>query len=757
MACKKYKLINTGTTLANFTYQRCDDAMWEYQVGLEINQIKNIWLIENTYSTAFSPQIVILESENFPFFQITQTPTSSNNFTNTPTPTNTLTPTNTPSLTPTNTQTPTPTETEQIITDAILTNDGDYIEVSNNQYLMFIDPTPNPTPTQTPTNTGTQTPTPTMTPTTTETPTQTPTTTETPTQTQTNTETTTPTQTPTNTETPTQTPTNTPSSTPLPFESVWRTTTPNESITLPLVSSGNYNFTVNWGDGNTDNITTWNQAETTHTYSTANDYTVTINGTLSGFSFNDWLFTDNPYKIISVTRWGILKLGNVTNNFQLCENLDLSSVTDTLNLQGKTNMGGMFALCTSLTSINNINNWDTSNVTNMAGVFSDCSNLQCNISNWNTSGVTNMATMFYNCNLFNSNISNWDVSNVLYMSGLFYNASVFNQNISNWNVSNVLLMDQMFDAAHAFNQNISNWNTSGATNMDRMFRNALSFNQDLSPWCVDQIPTTPTDFATGASSWVLPKPIWGTCSNPFTSIWRTTSPNETIYLPIYDGGNYNFSVNWGDGNIETITSYSGNSHTYSSPGNHTVTIRGIIEGWSFYNVNNSPSNLIEITEWGCLKFLDAEGYFYDCANLVLTGVTDVPNLDGVSSMITMFFNCSSLTTVNNMNSWNVSGVTNMFLMFANTTLFNQDISNWDVSSVFNFSGMFQNTNEFNQPIGGWNVSSVFSMNGMFANAISFNRDLSGWCVTLIPSLPAGFDTGATSWTLPKPVWGTCPP
>ena len=49
------------------------------------------------------------------------------------------------------------------------------------------------------------------------------------------------------------------------------------------------------------------------------------------------------------------------------------------------------------------------------------------------------------------------------------------------------------------------------------------------------------------------------------------------------------------------------------------------------------------------------------------------------------------------------------------------------------------------------------MSDMFYGCSSFNQTLSGWCVTNIPSLPARFDTGATSWVLPRPVWGTCPP
>ena len=58
MACSKYSLTNTGTTLTNFNYRRCDDTMWQYQVSLEPNQTKNIWLIDDTYSTSFVTGIV---------------------------------------------------------------------------------------------------------------------------------------------------------------------------------------------------------------------------------------------------------------------------------------------------------------------------------------------------------------------------------------------------------------------------------------------------------------------------------------------------------------------------------------------------------------------------------------------------------------------------------------------------------------------------------------------------------------------------
>jgi len=86
-------------------------------------------------------------------------------------------------ITPTPTPTPTVTPTqppEQIITDAIITNNVEYLSVGVDLYLSYIDPIL-PTPTPTSSITPTPTITPSITPTITETPTETPTPTPTPT------------------------------------------------------------------------------------------------------------------------------------------------------------------------------------------------------------------------------------------------------------------------------------------------------------------------------------------------------------------------------------------------------------------------------------------------------------------------------------------------------------------------------------------------------------------------------------------------
>jgi hypothetical protein len=115
MACSKYILTNTGSTLVNFNYRRCDDSLWEYQVELNPSQSKNIWLIDNTYSIApsFRGSVLLVNEGVFPPVSASQTQTPTPTPTPTNTPTNTGTPTNTPtpSVTATNTQTPTNTPT----------------------------------------------------------------------------------------------------------------------------------------------------------------------------------------------------------------------------------------------------------------------------------------------------------------------------------------------------------------------------------------------------------------------------------------------------------------------------------------------------------------------------------------------------------------------------------------------------------------------------------------------------------------------
>jgi len=78
------------------------------------------------------------------------------------------------------------------------------------------------------------------------------------------------------------------------------------------------------------------------------------------------------------------------------------------------------------------------------------------------------------------------------------------------------------------------------------------------------------------------------------------------------------------------------------------------------------------------------------------------------------------------------------------------------SNLTRLKRMFSRATSFNQDISMWDTSNVTEMDNMFELASAFNQDLSQWCVSNITSLPYAFDQEATNWTLPRPVWGTCP-
>ncbi|MFT4312330.1 MAG: hypothetical protein ACMXYF_03810, partial [Candidatus Woesearchaeota archaeon] len=115
------------------------------------------------------------------------------------------------------------------------------------------------------------------------------------------------------------------------FVSVWDTSLISDGssgglqVRLPLTSSGVYNFTVDWGNGVVEHITHWEDA--IHTYASPGVYTITINGTIDGFRFNNG---GDRLKLLEISSFGTLRLGNAGSYFSGTTNLNITA-TDILN------------------------------------------------------------------------------------------------------------------------------------------------------------------------------------------------------------------------------------------------------------------------------------------------------------------------------------------------------------------------------------------------------------------------------------------
>jgi len=142
--------------------------------------------------------------------------------------------------------------------------------------------------------------------------------------------------------------------------------------------------------------------------------------------------------------------------------------------------------------------------------------------------------------------------------------------------------------------------------------------------------------------------------NEFITTWETTTADETITIPT-EGAGYNYSVDWGDGTVQTgFTGHA--SHQYASPDLYTVKISGDFPR-IYFNNSGDRRKIKTIEQWGNIAWESMAEAFEGCGNLIINA-TDAPNLSGVTSLEGMFRH-TSLSTATGINTWDVSTITNM--------------------------------------------------------------------------------------------------
>jgi surface protein len=315
---------------------------------------------------------------------------------------------------------------------------------------------------------------------------------------------------------------------PRPFITTWKTDNVGGSDDNQIIISTNsahttYNYTVDWGDGNT---TTNAAGDAMHTYDVIGTYTVSIEGDFPQTYFKSP--GNDSQKLVTVEQWGDFQWLSMNSAFYNCDNLVINA-TDTPDLRVVTDMSEMFFGGVSLIKAfnGNMSLWNVSAVTDMSDMFFNANSFNQDISTWNVSAVIDMNNMFNGASSFNQALSAWNVSVVTAMNGMFSGASSFNQTLSAWNVSAVTTMSEMFSGASSFNQDINAWDVSAVTDMSFIFSGASSFNQDLSAWNVSAVTSMWSMFS-GASSFNQALGAWNVSAVTTMSNMFSNTPLSTL-------------------------------------------------------------------------------------------------------------------------------------------------------------------------------------------------------------------------------------
>ncbi|WP_051947478.1 BspA family leucine-rich repeat surface protein [Muricauda sp. MAR_2010_75] len=300
------------------------------------------------------------------------------------------------------------------------------------------------------------------------------------------------------------------------FVTTWTTGADMEDVAFGLDPfAGSYDFQIDWGDGAIENWSNANLQSSvlTHTYDTADTYTVAIKGAFPAINMS--VMGSTPDKLATIEQWGTYQWATMEDAFRGCSNV-VYNATDIPDLSSVTNLSGMFAETDAFNG--DLSGWDVSTVTDMSRMFYIATAFNGDISNWDVSTVADMSYMFRAAVVFNGDLSGWDVSNVTdmgdmfkfadsfegtglsswntgsvtRMSGMFYSATNFYGDISGWDVSNVTSMSGMLTSAVSFNAPIGDWDVSNVTDMQEMFFDASNFNRDLGGWNISSVTNMAT-------------------------------------------------------------------------------------------------------------------------------------------------------------------------------------------------------------------------------------------------------------------------
>ena len=272
------------------------------------------------------------------------------------------------------------------------------------------------------------------------------------------------------------------------------------------------------------------------------------------------------------------------------------------------------------------------------------------------------------------------------------------------------------------------------------------------------------------------------------------SPSLTMTLGLYNGGLYNFDVDWGDGSaVQTITVWNdpNATHTFSASQKYTVTLQPNtptgLYGYDWRNPSGTRPAYTSIISFGDVYIDLRKALWYQCQNINWnTATAGVPNFISKQSTNRLFRDTDSFTadlsswgtasspivgTMHELNRYSTTpagtspnfnwvfdstgaGTASVGFAFANGSTYNAPLDNWDVSTVTNFGSVFTGNSRFNQDISMWDTSSATEMGSMFNGCVLFNQNLPNWNTSNVTNVISLFQNAyifngtLTNWNLP---------
>ena len=347
----------------------------------------------------------------------------------------------------------------------------------------------------------------------------------------------------------------------------------SDQFACPFLSSGTYDCNIDWGDGSNDDITTWDQAETTHTYTSSGEYIITITGQCNGWAFGG---SGDRLKILDISNWGNTGDTNgfipTTNGgFNGCSNLDISA-NGAIYFGVQTNFSRMFQACSSLTNITSLNASDFSSASILSFMHHSNSSLNSDLNYNTTSALKSINNMMQSMASFNSDV-NFDVSGVTNAFAFSIAWPMHNRPISFNFTSALTNLNRSFESHNNMTQTVSLGDTSSVTIFNTLFKD-WNFDEDIS-----DLDFTSCALATGMLDGVTLSPV---NYDALLARIRETAGNTGWS---FSGGNSTYSSNTisvtsiiRSGSTATVT--TGSSHGLST--NDEVYISGADQ--SEYNV-----------------------------------------------------------------------------------------------------------------------------------------------------------------------------